>query len=44
MGQIPTIPRQFKIKEEEEKEGSKYYSVVDIPIFQYESRTGQTYT
>jgi hypothetical protein len=27
-------------KGKEEEEGSMYHSVVDIPVFQYESRTG----
>jgi hypothetical protein len=35
----PPISKQLE-EEEEEKEGSMCRSVVDITVFQYESRTG----
>jgi hypothetical protein len=37
---LPPILILGKEEEEEEEEGSKCRSFVDIPVFQYESRTG----
>jgi hypothetical protein len=36
----PPISKQLEEEEEKEKEGSMCRSVVDITVFQYESRTG----